>query len=209
MRAGRNGLIMVGREWDDFHKSPLALGGINTQSMHIQLEPGEDIDVHYARAVDAGARCLRDPADQFYGDRVYGVVDPEGHQWTFGVPVKAMSQAEMAQAGGVTVKGLSRAWPASTRPSRRWPIPSRRAVVDLLRQRPHAAGELARAMGLPAPAMSRALKALKAADLVAEHHPPHDSRLRIYELRTRPDGRAARLAGRDGKSVVRAARRPA
>ena len=41
-------------------------------------------------------------------------------------------------------------------------------------------------MGLPAPAMSRALKALKAADLVAEHHPPHDSRLRIYELRTGP-----------------------
>ncbi len=105
MRAGRNGLIMVGREWDDFHKSPLALGGINTQSIHIHLEPGEDIDGHFARAIDAGARRLRDPADQFYGDRVYGVVDPEGHQWTFSVPVKAMSQAEMAQAGGVTVKG--------------------------------------------------------------------------------------------------------
>jgi len=43
-----------------------------------------------------------------------------------------------------------------------------------------------RATGLPAPAMSRALKALKTAELVSEHHPPHDSRVRIYELRTGP-----------------------
>ena len=64
--------------------------------------------------------------------------------------------------------------------------PNRRRVVDLLREQPLAAGELARAVGVPAPAMSRALKALKDAGLVSEHHPPHDSRLRIYELRTGP-----------------------
>lgn len=64
--------------------------------------------------------------------------------------------------------------------------PNRRRVVDLLREGPRAAGELARATGLPAPAMSRALKVLKTAELVSERHPPHDSRVRIYELRTGP-----------------------
>ncbi len=64
--------------------------------------------------------------------------------------------------------------------------PNRRRVVDLLRDGPRPAGDIARAVGVPAPAMSRALKALKDAGLVTESHPPHDSRLRIYELRTGP-----------------------
>ena len=66
--------------------------------------------------------------------------------------------------------------------------PNRRRVVDLLRGGPRPAGDIARAVGVAPPAMSRALKALKDAGLVTEHHPPHDSRLRIYELRTAPMG---------------------
>lgn len=104
MRAGRDGLIMVGREWDEFHKSPASVGGINTQSVHVHLDDADDIDAHFQRAIDAGAKRLRDPADQFYGDRVYGVVDPEGHQWTFSRTVKPMSHEEMARAGGRTIK---------------------------------------------------------------------------------------------------------
>jgi DNA-binding transcriptional ArsR family regulator len=64
--------------------------------------------------------------------------------------------------------------------------PNRRRVVDLLRERPRAAGELARDVGLPAPAMSRALRALREAGLVSETHPAHDARVRIYELRAAP-----------------------
>ncbi len=64
--------------------------------------------------------------------------------------------------------------------------PNRRRVVDLLRRRPHAAGELAREIGVPAPAMSRALRALREVGLIAESHPPHDARVRIYELRPGP-----------------------
>jgi DNA-binding transcriptional ArsR family regulator len=66
--------------------------------------------------------------------------------------------------------------------------PNRRKVVDLLRSGPRPAGDIARVVGVPPPAMSRALKALKDAGLVTEHHPAHDSRLRIYELRTGPMG---------------------
>jgi uncharacterized glyoxalase superfamily protein PhnB len=101
MRFG-DGMIMVGQEWDALHKSPASLGGVNTQSVHVQITT--DIDAHCARARSAGAVIIREPADQFYGDRLYAAVDPEGHQWSFGQTVTAMSQDEMSKAGGVAVR---------------------------------------------------------------------------------------------------------
>ncbi|MBC7768794.1 MAG: winged helix-turn-helix transcriptional regulator, partial [Phycisphaerales bacterium] len=59
----------------------------------------------------------------------------------------------------------------------------RRRAVELLGQRPRRAGELADALGLPAPAMSRHLRALKQSGLVEESHPDFDARVRIYSLR--------------------------
>jgi DNA-binding transcriptional ArsR family regulator len=61
--------------------------------------------------------------------------------------------------------------------------PHRRRTIDLLRQRPHRAGELAQAVGLPAPAMSRHLTVLRRSGLVEETHPDFDARVRIYALR--------------------------
>ena len=104
MRFGRNGLVMVGREWDEFHRSPASIGGVNTQSLHIHLDDGEDLDSHYRRAIDAGARRLREPADQFYGDRAYMVLDPEGHQWSVSRTIKEMTLEEMAKAGGRKIR---------------------------------------------------------------------------------------------------------
>lgn len=100
MRLG-DGVIMVGGEWDERHRSPASIGGVNTQSVHVQL--GADIDAHCARARAAGAVIIREPADQFYGDRVYGALDPEGHVWTFGQTVRAMTYKEMENAGGMKI----------------------------------------------------------------------------------------------------------
>ncbi len=61
--------------------------------------------------------------------------------------------------------------------------PYRRRAVELLGQRPRRAGELAEALGLPAPAMSRHLRALKQSGLVEETHPEFDARVRIYTLK--------------------------
>jgi len=97
-----DGLIMVGREWDERHRSPASLGGVNTQSLHIHL-PG-DLDVHCERARLAGAVITREPADQFYGDRVYMAIDPEGHVWSFSQTLKAMTYEEMSAAGGRPVR---------------------------------------------------------------------------------------------------------
>jgi DNA-binding transcriptional ArsR family regulator len=64
--------------------------------------------------------------------------------------------------------------------------PHRRRTVDLLRERPRRAGELAHALGVPAPAMSRHLRLLRECGLVEETHPPFDARVRIYALRPEP-----------------------
>jgi DNA-binding transcriptional ArsR family regulator len=64
--------------------------------------------------------------------------------------------------------------------------PHRRAVVNLLRERPRAAGELAKAVGLTPPAMSRHLRTLRQGGIVEESHPDFDARVRIYALRAEP-----------------------
>jgi DNA-binding transcriptional ArsR family regulator len=64
--------------------------------------------------------------------------------------------------------------------------PQRRRAVELLRDRPRRAGELADELGLSAPAMSRHLRSLKQSGLVEETHPEFDARVRIYALRREP-----------------------
>lgn len=101
MRVG-DGMIMIGGEYDDWHKSPVSTGGVNTHSIHVQLEDG--IEAHYERARKAGAKIGRELADQSYGDRVYTAMDPEGHDWSFGQTFKVMSNEEMTKAGGLSVR---------------------------------------------------------------------------------------------------------
>ena len=64
--------------------------------------------------------------------------------------------------------------------------PYRRRAVDLLLERPRRAGELAEALQLPAPTMSRHLRVLRQSGLVEESHPDFDARVRIYALRAEP-----------------------
>ncbi len=62
--------------------------------------------------------------------------------------------------------------------------PARRRAVELLRERPRRAGELAAALSVSPSVMSRHLKALRDSDLVEESSPVFDTRVRIYSLRT-------------------------
>ena len=45
-----------------------------------------DVDAHYERAKAAGATILREPTDEDYGQREYGLRDPEGHDWYIATP---------------------------------------------------------------------------------------------------------------------------
>ena len=101
MRFG-NGIIMVGNEWSSKHKSPANLDGLNTQTVHVQLN--EDVDAHCERARKAGAVILMEPTTQFYGDRTYRAADPEGHIWSFGQTVKQMTPDEWDKAMGVKTR---------------------------------------------------------------------------------------------------------
>jgi len=66
--------------------------------------------------------------------------------------------------------------------------PTRRQVVELLRERPRRAGELAESCAMSDPAMSRHLRVLRTSGLVEveEELAAHDARLRIYRLRPEP-----------------------
>ena len=64
--------------------------------------------------------------------------------------------------------------------------PRRRQMVELLRQRPRRAGEIAAAVGLSPAALTRHLRALKQGGLVEEAHPDFDARVRVFTLRPEP-----------------------
>ncbi|HEY6407883.1 MAG TPA: metalloregulator ArsR/SmtB family transcription factor [Ktedonobacteraceae bacterium] len=66
--------------------------------------------------------------------------------------------------------------------------PTRRQVVELLRERPRRAGELASACAMSNPAMSRHLRVLRASGLVEveEQQGSNDARYRVYWLRSDP-----------------------
>lgn len=79
--------------------SPLAVGGGNTQTVHIQLE--SDIDAHCERARAAGAKVVQEPETQFYGDRTYRAVDPEGHMWSLAQMISVLTPEQWDAASGL------------------------------------------------------------------------------------------------------------
>ena len=74
--------------------NPAKLGGTSVL-LHQYVE---DVDAALARAVEAGATLLREPADQFYGDRAGLVADPFGHLWSFHTHIRDVSPEEMSEA---------------------------------------------------------------------------------------------------------------
>ena len=98
-----DGYIMVGGEWAEFFGSPRATGGKNTQTLHVHLSDG--LDAHCERARAAGATIIREPEDQFYGDRTYIAKDPEGHVWSFAQTVRYVTREEAEKASGLKIEG--------------------------------------------------------------------------------------------------------
>lgn len=70
------------------------LGNPMPAMVHLYVE---DTDETYRRAIEAGAVSLREPADQFYGDRNAGVKDPTGNQWWISTHVEDVPPDEMAR----------------------------------------------------------------------------------------------------------------
>ena len=85
-----DGLVMVSQEgpsperpWKTSYRSPASLGGAFTQSIMFFVD---DVDAHCAHARARGARIVEGPethdyGDDYWTDRSYGALDPEGHLW--------------------------------------------------------------------------------------------------------------------------------
>jgi uncharacterized glyoxalase superfamily protein PhnB len=85
-----DGLLMVAQETADSDRatkrllrSPRSMGGLTTQALMFYVD---DVQAHCARARAKGARVVEEPATHDYGedywtDRSYGALDPEGHLW--------------------------------------------------------------------------------------------------------------------------------
>jgi PhnB protein len=73
-----------------------------------------DTDALYHLALQAGATSLREPTNQFYGDRMAGVQDPVGNQWWIATHVEDVPPVEIALRAATGAAGSSG---AATAPS--------------------------------------------------------------------------------------------
>ena len=76
--------LMVSRGTDLFKPMPCML--------HLYVD---DVDVTYRTATQAGAASLREPENQFYGDRSAGVEDRWNNQWWLATHTEDVNPAEM------------------------------------------------------------------------------------------------------------------
>jgi uncharacterized glyoxalase superfamily protein PhnB len=103
----QNGAVNIGSEWDGAPfgsartRSPTSTDGAMTQFIRVHLPDG--LDAHCERARAAGARIVAEPAEQFYGARVYRAMDPEGHVWTFSQESRQIPIADQEAAMGLKI----------------------------------------------------------------------------------------------------------
>ena len=77
-------LLMMGGATDEFPPFPSMI------SVYV-----DDVDKTYELALEHGARSLREPQDQFYGDRSAGVVDTQGNTYWLATHIEDVSPEEM------------------------------------------------------------------------------------------------------------------
>jgi len=76
------------------------LGGGVVDQAHSVLVRVENVNAHYERAKQRGARLLREPEDYPYGERQYSVEDFAGHRWKFSQTIADVAPEEWGGASG-------------------------------------------------------------------------------------------------------------
>lgn len=79
-------------------RSPDALT-VDTQ--HALMVCVADVEAHYERAAQAGARIISPPTDYEFGERQYSAEDTGGHRWVFS---QTIAEIEPATWGGELVE---------------------------------------------------------------------------------------------------------
>jgi PhnB protein len=84
--------IMLSDEYPELGiRGPESIGGTSI-SIHLHVD---DADETLRSAVAAGGTLVREPQDQFYGERSGTVRDPYGHEWNVGHEIEKVEPAEM------------------------------------------------------------------------------------------------------------------
>ena len=84
--------VMLADEYPDMDfLSPQTRGGTAVH-MHVYVK---NVDAAFTRALQAGAKQLREVKDQFYGDRSGSLQDPFGHVWHLATHKEELSRAEL------------------------------------------------------------------------------------------------------------------
>jgi uncharacterized glyoxalase superfamily protein PhnB len=66
----------------------------------------ENVDETYKNALMAGATSMREPTDEFYGDRGAGVVDFAGNNWYIATHKKDVSRDELKRLAEEQIKKI-------------------------------------------------------------------------------------------------------
>lgn len=85
-------VLMLAEEYPEYGLGgPQSLGG-SPVTLHVSVD---NVDVAARRAVDAGAKMLSEPKDEFYGERSCRIEDPFGHRWGLSQTIETVSPEEM------------------------------------------------------------------------------------------------------------------
>lgn len=94
LQANGETVLMIGPEGspDSPHGMSPNSGGYKP-SFNAYLYVG-DVDAFAARAADAGAEMVEEPADQFWGDRTAAFKDPDGYLWFIATKIEGEGEGE-------------------------------------------------------------------------------------------------------------------
>jgi PhnB protein len=91
VRIGDSVVMLADENPEAGARSPKTIGG-SPITLFVYVD---DVDKVFARAVEFGATVQRPLANQFYGDRTGGVIDPFGHVWYLATHIEDVSPDEM------------------------------------------------------------------------------------------------------------------
>jgi uncharacterized glyoxalase superfamily protein PhnB len=68
-----------------------------------------DVDAVYRRALVAGGKAMKEPEDQFFGDRTGSLKDPGGNQWEISTRKETVAPAELQKRADAMFKRQGKA----------------------------------------------------------------------------------------------------
>ncbi len=84
-------MVMIEAEWPTLTSRAPTPDGTSPVVIFVYVA---DVDAAVARAEAEGARVLVPAQDQFWGDRISWIMDPEGHVWTIATRIEETSEEE-------------------------------------------------------------------------------------------------------------------